>query len=568
MLNRILVVLLVSALAPVARAQTIVVQGPGVLTGDASMPPRDPNAPRKTGTAVLRGRVVASDSGQPLRKAQVRVSSPELRENRLATTDANGKYEFKELPAGRYNLSVSKGSYVSLQFGQTRPFEPGKPLEIQDAQTIEKVDFSLPRGSVVTGRIVDEFGEPATDVMVTLQRYQNMSGRRRLVPSGRPSTTNDIGEFRLFAIPPGQYYLSASMRNAQMSPFDSSDDRSGYAPTYFPGTPNVAEAQRVTVGVGQTITDLAMALIPTKLARVSGSAVDSRGRAMSGMVMALPRGADMIGSMMMQPGQIRPDGTFQINGVAAGTYTLQANFGNSGPDSESASVDVTVNGEDVNDVHLVGAKPSAVTGRLVVDPAAAQTLRPSTMRVGMTPVQTDGIVFNTSGPAMVNDDLTFEAKARPGQMRLQVNPLPAGWGIRAVRYRATDVTDSGLDIRPNEDVGDVEIELTNRMPEVSGQVTNARGAIVKDYTVVVFPEDRERWTNNPRYVRSGRPDQDGRYKITSLPPGSYLIVALDQVEQGEWMDPDFLERMRPKASAFGIAEGETKSFDLKLNSAS
>ena len=568
MLNRILVVLLVSALAPVARAQTIVVQGPGVLTGDASMPPRDPNAPRRTGTAVLRGRVVASDSGQPLRKAQVRVSSPELRENRLATTDANGKYEFKELPAGRYNLSVSKGSYVSLQFGQTRPFEPGKPLEIQDAQTIEKVDFSLPRGSVVTGRIVDEFGEPATDVMVTLQRYQNMSGRRRLVPSGRPSTTNDIGEFRLFAIPPGQYYLSASMRNAQMSPFDSSDDRSGYAPTYFPGTPNVAEAQRVTVGVGQTITDLAMALIPTKLARVSGSAVDSRGRAMSGMVMALPRGADMIGSMMMQPGQIRPDGTFQINGVAAGTYTLQANFGNSGPDSESASVDVTVNGEDVNDVHLVGAKPSAVTGRLVVDPAAAQTLRPSTMRVGMTPVQTDGIVFNTSGPAMVNDDLTFEAKARPGQMRLQVNPLPAGWGIRAVRYRATDVTDSGLDIRPNEDVGDVEIELTNRMPEVSGQVTNARGAIVKDYTVVVFPEDRERWTNNPRYVRSGRPDQDGRYKITSLPPGSYLIVALDQVEQGEWMDPDFLERMRPKASAFGIAEGETKSFDLKLNSAS
>ncbi|HEV3139958.1 MAG TPA: carboxypeptidase-like regulatory domain-containing protein, partial [Vicinamibacterales bacterium] len=272
MLQRILVVVLVGALAPVARAQTVFTPVPGVQAGGgAPMPPRDPNAPRKTGTAVLRGRVVAADSGQPLRKAQVRISSPELRENRLATTDVDGKYDFKELPAGRYTLSVSKGSYVSLQYGQMRPFEPGKPLEIQDGQTIEKVDFALPRGSVVTGRIVDEFGEPATDVMVTLQRYQNMSGRRRLVGAGRPGTTNDIGEFRLFAIPPGQYYLSATMRNMSMSPFDSTDDRSGYAPTYFPGTPNVAEAQRVTVAVGQTITDLNMALIPTKLARVSGT---------------------------------------------------------------------------------------------------------------------------------------------------------------------------------------------------------------------------------------------------------------------------------------------------------
>src|SRR3989440_9881660 len=186
------------------------------------MPPRDSPQATQPGTAVIRGRVVAADTGQPLRKAQVRIFAPEIRENRLATADADGKYEFKEVKAGRYNVTASKGSYVALQYGQTRPFEPGKPLEILANQTIEKVDFALPRGGIVTGRVLDEFGEPLPDTMVSVQRYQNFNGQRRLAPDGRPATTNDIGEFRLFAIPPGQYYLSATLR-----PMGSGGDTGG-----------------------------------------------------------------------------------------------------------------------------------------------------------------------------------------------------------------------------------------------------------------------------------------------------------------------------------------------------
>jgi len=91
-------------------------------------PPRDNAQPAKPGTATLRGHVVGADSGQPLRKAQVRVFAPNLRENRMTTTDADGKFEFKELPAGRYTVTAQKGSYVSLQYGQQRPFEPGRPF--------------------------------------------------------------------------------------------------------------------------------------------------------------------------------------------------------------------------------------------------------------------------------------------------------------------------------------------------------------------------------------------------------------------------------------------------------
>ena len=150
-------------------------QFPGV-PGLPGLPPRDTTP--KTGTARIRGRVIAADTGQPLRKAQVRAFSPELRENRLAVTDATGVYELAELPAGRYQLTAAKGSFVQLQYGQSRPFEAGRPLAIADGQTLEKVDFALPRGALLTGHVFDEFGEPAIDVRVAALRYQFIQGRR------------------------------------------------------------------------------------------------------------------------------------------------------------------------------------------------------------------------------------------------------------------------------------------------------------------------------------------------------------------------------------------------------
>jgi protocatechuate 3,4-dioxygenase beta subunit len=528
------------------------------------MPPRDNAQPVKPGTATIRGHVLAADTGQPLRKAQVRAIAGEMRENRLATTDADGKYEFKLLPAGRYNISASKGSYVGLQYGQQRPFEPGKPLEILDGQTVEKVDFTLPHGGVITGRILDEFGEPLADAQVAAQRYQNMGGRRRLVPAGRPAMTNDIGEFRLFAIPPGQYYLSATLRSFGM--MGDTDDRSGYAPTYFPGTANMAEAQKVTIGLGQIVSDLNMALMPTRTARITGTAVDSQGRPFVGVVMAMPRGDSMM-MMFGPPGQTKPDGSFVISGLAPGTYVLQTQGG--GPDGDSASAEVTISGDDVDGIRLVASKPSRASGRVIVDAAAAQSLRPSTLRLSIQPVVFDMPMMGMmTGPSVVNDDLTFELKTRPGKMKVALAGPAPGWTIRAVRYRGDDVTDSGIEFRANEDVTDIDVELTNRVTDLSGLVTNGRGAAVTDYSVVVFAQDRDKWTANSRYLRTGRPDQDGRFKITGLPPGQYHIVAIDYVDPNEWNEPEYLERVRSKATSVTIGEGETKSVDLKINTAS
>jgi hypothetical protein len=530
---------------------------PGAPVPGPQPPSRDTSA--TTGTARIRGHVFDA-TGAPLRKAQVRANSPELRENRLATTDASGAYEIKDLPAGRYNLNASKGSFVALQYGQTRPFEPGRPLQINNAQTVEKIDFSLPRGGIITGRVLDELGEATPDVQVMAMRYQYVQGRRQLSPAGRPAVTNDIGEYRIFALPPGQYFLSATSRS--LNPLDvASDDRSGYAPTYFPNTANITEAQRITVGVGQTLTDINVALSPTRLARITGIAVDSDGKPLVGanIVMVQVSG---FGASVASAAQIRPDGGFTIANVAPGDYKILA-LSLGGGAGDLVTTDVTVAGEDISNLRLTGVKSSTATGRIILPQGT-----PSTSLTGLQLVAVSSTpdILNQPGTAHVNDDASFEMKVQPGHRLIRMNPIGpfAGARIKAVRLNGVDMTDSGVEFKPNEDVSGLEIELTTQPSSVSGGVTNARGEAVRDYTVVIFSRDRQRWGFASRYLNGGRPDQDGKYKALNLPGGDYYAIALDYVEQGAGTDPEFLDRVKDRATEFSLNDGETKALDLKL----
>jgi hypothetical protein len=528
-----------------------------------------PQAPSRdatnTGTAVIRGHVFDAGSGRPLRKAQVRAFAPELRENRLATTDANGAYEIKDLAAGRYQLNASKGSFVQLQYGQSRPFEPGKPLEVANAQTIEKVDFSLPRGGIITGRILDEFGEPTSDVQVMAMRYQYFQGRRQLSPAGRTTMTNDIGEYRVFALPPGQYFLSATLRNFNGLEA-TSEDRSGYAPTYYPGSASVADAQRVTIGVGQTLSDINFALSPTRLARVMGTAVDSEGKPLvGGMIMMM----QISGSLMMSTagGQIRPDGSFSIANVSPGDYVLRAltNTGGLGSQAgEQVQANISVTGEDIIGLRLTGVKSSTVTGRILLPQVGTGAM--SVAGLQLVAVASTPQLLSPSSTARVIDDSTFEMKVQPGSHLIRMNTIGsfANTRIKAVRLNGVDVTDTGFDSRPNEDLSGLEVELTTQLSDLSGFVSNARGESVKDYSIVVFPRDRQSWGFGSRYLSGGRPDQDGKYRVRNLPAGDYYAIALEYVEQGAGTDPEFLDRIKDRATEFSMNDGETKTLSLKL----
>ena len=222
-------------------------------------PPRDTSAATQTGTARIRGRVTTADTGVPLRRVQVSISALEASIRRMTTTDADGRYEFAELPAGRYSVSATKGGYVTLQAGQRRPFELGNPVTLGDGQTLTNVDLALPRGSVIAGRITDEFGEPIAMAQVQAQRYQyGPGGQRRLTFAGGPFImTDDLGQFRLYGLMPGEYIVSAGVRQMGMAvgAGSANDSSEGYAPTFYPGTISAADAQPVTVGLGAGAVD-------------------------------------------------------------------------------------------------------------------------------------------------------------------------------------------------------------------------------------------------------------------------------------------------------------------------
>ena len=583
----------------IGAAQQVIINGtttdmPVQLPG---MGPRQP----KTGTARLRGRVLSVESGGPVRRAQVRIISSDIG-SKTAMTDAEGRYEFRDLPAGRFNLSANKAGYVTVQYGQTRPFESGKAIDLTDGQTLDKADISMPRGSAISGRLVDEFGDPVAEAVVNAMRSVWSGGRRRLQPTGRTATTNDLGQFRIYGLSPGDYYVNATFRGGDMMAMEiamsaavgggapsggpvGSNPNSGYAPTYFPGTANGAEAQKVTLAVGQEAQNTDFALLPVKLVKITGTVISSEGKPVEGsMINALPRNADGGGMMMMMAGTARTDrsGNFTIPNVAPGDYTLQSRSmqfmttgggdnmmftarigGDSGAESETGSLPISVNGEDLSNVVIVTSKGATASGRLTFDDGSKPASMTS-IRLSASPLDAEGPVFAFAGPGSVKADGTFELKGLSGTRIIRPANLPAGWMLKSVRVNGNDITDTGIDFKAGETVSGVEVTLTSKLTEINGTVKDGSQP-VKDYTVVVFADEPQKWTlPNSRYITGSRPDQEGRFQIKNLPAGGYYAIAVDYLAQGEWNDPDVLERLKPKATSVSIREGETKTLNLTL----
>ena len=597
-MTRLLAVALLVALPLPASAQMV---GVGAGAGPGEFPMMlPPGRSAKTGTGRLRGRITAADTGAIVRRAQVRISSQDIG-TKTAFTDAQGRYEFRELPAGRFNLSVSKSGFVTMQYGQTRPFESGKQIELAEAQVLEKADVSLPRGSAVSGRILDEFGEPVSDASVTAMRLQYTSGKRRLVPSGRPSTTNDLGYFRVFGLPPGDYFLSASVRTLDSMVMDmlggasaggptGSNSNSGYAATFYPGTPNAAEAQRLSLAVGQELqVDLQMQ--PVRLAKISGTAAQSDGKPMANaMVMLIPTMREAIG-MMPAASRTDKDGNFTLTNVAPGDYSVQVQSlvalmnaatqvmsmmsGGESKDPapskpmerEFAVANVTVAGEDISGLTINGTRGARATGKVIFEGDPKPTEPLTSLRMIAVPTDIDNMGANASafGMASVKENGTFEIDGLAGGRVFQFMNPPKGWVLKRVSYENDDITDRGHDFKPGEELEGFEIVMTRRTQRVSGKVTTDSGEAAKEYTVVAFAEDQQKWTlPSTRWIASARPDQDGRFEMTQLPAGKYLAVAVEYVAQGEWNDPEWLARAAKNATRFTVEDGGTATLDLKL----
>lgn len=165
--------------------------------------------------------------------------------------------------------------------------------------------------------------------------------------------------------------------------------------------------------------------------------------------------------------------------------------------------------------------------------------------------------------AAVKPDLTFELLVPAGPLHLRPARLPEGWTVTAIKRGDQDLTDTGLTVKPGSRVDGLEVHLSPMTTRLVGGGTTRSGDAIKDFVVVAFSQDRERWKWNSRYIVAERADSTGRFDVR-LPPGDYFVAAVERFSTDESLHSDFLSELQGDATRVSVSLGETKTVRLQV----
>jgi hypothetical protein len=580
-----------------------------ILLSAAAQPARGDQSTIAAATASISGVVTTDDStGRPIARAIVTLRSPDLQPGLQVVTDEAGGFVFSALRAGTFTVTASKPSFLPIAYGQaTAERGSALPMSLDAGEQLAGVTLALSPGSVISGRVTDDAGQPLVNAPILVMHNQVVNGERTLTTVGgvRPMT-DARGMYRAWGLPPGEYVVCAYPPGGYLAiPQDCQQEGStedarevtraeigwarqqlqladtgvdgtlagtapasppppgqtmAYGPVFYPGASTPATAVPITLGRGEERAgiDLTMSRHPT--ARIAATVIGPDGRRASGIRVSF---FDGFGTLTVPA----PDGTFSMSGLRPGVYTLSARVGDA-----SGTMDIAVDGRDLVDLvlplHVGGVALVALTGHTVFD--GTTLTRPANLsgvRVTLVPEKPGNAQTTTALP-----DGTFTiSSVQPGRYRLQVSLAgqPAAgpiWHVKSAELNGHDASDAFVDLATG--ASEVIVTFTDHPSELSGQLLDASGRPAPGYYIVVFSTDKRFWRQGARRLPApARAATDGSFRFSNLPSGSYYLAALTEIDPAVLYDETFLSQLATAALSIDLSDGERRIQNLTIGPA-
>jgi hypothetical protein len=510
----------------------------GCLLLGAQTPPAAPQKCR------LGGKVLNSAAGEPLRKAHVTLVNLTRAEkgaaqsaiSSRAVTDEAGSFAFEDLDAGKYILSVRRSGFGPRQKGQ------GTELQLTLAAGEEKRDlvFRLTPLGAISGRILDEDGDPV-EAGVTAMAYEYTRAGRQLVARANASA-NDLGEYRIYGLAPGRYYLRAGGQGGV---------EEAYAVSFYPAASDPAAAAQLDIGAGQQLRGIDMTLHAGRVTSVRGRAMMPPGCSDpdAGWTTATPHGASSHSNGIRDP-----EGKFDLEGIPPGPYFLTAGC-SLGEQRYSARI-AEAGGGDLDGIELRLVPPMELAGQVRIEGQSA--VRLSRIRVDLE-AQGRGDV---NGDHPVKEDGAFVFRNLEPDIYDVVVTFPDELYQKSVRLGDRDVSQSGIDLTAGAAAGKLTIVLGANGGEIEGAVRNDAGEPAASAQVILVPADPQR---AKIFCKFAAASLSGHFRMRGVAPGDYKLYAWDHVDiNAALYDPDFLRPFDSLAESVQIAENGKESVEIKL----
>jgi len=518
-----------------------------------------------TKTARLEGVVLDAVTGQPVKKAAVLLrTGAATSEGLAAVTGATGHFEFAGLPPGNWSAEVHRDGYVTLGSFEEAGAKATR-WTLEPGAVIKDVKLRLSPAGVITGRVLDADSEPVANANVRLSAV----GGKKDLRQGQFAQTNDLGEYRVFNVPPGKYLVSATyepewrlglMKPVMPETSGKQAPREDYVTTYYPGAVDASQAAVVTVSAGALVSSIEIRRSRGGVVRVRGRVAGASGPLAVMMLMRFEgRPPAVAGS---QSGLARPDGSFEFDNVRPGRYLLECDAAFESPtDRLRGRQWIDVGSTDVEGIQIAVSRPMKIEGRVRAQgdnrlPAGLHAMlvpreeNPSHEAGGFAALRPDG---------MFSFDSVYEGLYDLVLVKLPVEP--DDFYVKAVRFGDDEALNAGLEVRGGGS-GKLDVLLSDDGGTITCRVTSENGEPAPHVRVTAVPAG----TRRHAMALHGQAESGdhGECKMQGMAPGAYFVFASEGRQTPVIHDDEEWQRIEKFAAKVEVGARATAAVELKL----